>query len=90
MEFPAYTREALLQADWRGLMAIVEYRRVKTAIDLFNSGRDGAEQLGKRPDLTALLLEMAKAQDADTELDHVYHTLKSQRTDSDDDEEDDD
>lgn len=71
-------------------MAIVEYRRARTAIDLFNSGRDGAEQLGKRPDLTNLLLEIAKAQDSETELEHVYGTLKAQQADTDESDEEDD
>ncbi len=87
-EFPAYTVETLLQADILALEQIIDFRRARTAIDLFNSGRQGAEQLGKRPDLTALLLEIAKAQDGGAELDDVYRTLKAQQTD--DEEEDDD
>lgn len=90
-EFPAYTREALLRADWRGLMAIVEFRRAKLAIELFNSGRDGAEQLGKRPDLTDLMLEMGKAQGGpQTQIEDVYGTLKAQQQTTDDEDEEDD
>lgn len=61
-EFPAYTLEEIERADWRKLMAILDYRRAQAAIDLFNGGRHGMEQLEKRPDLTAILLEMGRAQ----------------------------
>lgn len=88
-EFPAYTLEELRQADYQSLARIVDYRRARLAIDLFNGGRQGAEQLGKRPDLTALLLEMGKAQGGQqTTIDDVYGTLKAQRTDDDDEEAD--
>lgn len=61
-EFPAYTVEGLLAADWRQLMAILDYRRAHAAIDLLNSGSRGFEELRKRPDLAELLVEMGRAQ----------------------------
>lgn len=89
-EFPSYTVETLQAADMLALEQIIDYRRAQLAIDLFNGGRNGAEELGKRPDLTALLLEIAKAQGGDeTELDDVYRTLKAQQPDDDEVEEDD-
>lgn len=64
-EFPAYTLEALLEADMLALERIIDFRRASTAIDLFNGGDRGREQLAKREDLMALLLEMGRAQNGD-------------------------
>lgn len=75
-EFPAYTVEEIERADYRKLVAILDYRRAETAIDLFNGGRAGLEQLEKRPDLAAILLEMGRAQAGTPALtlDHMLST----------------
>ncbi len=71
-EFPAYTLESLLEADYRALIAILDYRRAQVAIDLFNGGRHGLEQLQKRADLCEILLEMGRAQSgAGLTMDHL-------------------
>lgn len=69
-EFPAYTLETLLQADATTLLAIMDARRVRLGVDLFNQGRKGREQLAERPDIMDLLLEMARAQQGN----HVTET----------------
>lgn len=51
-----------MQADWQGLMAILDYRRARRAIDLFNDGAKGFDELQKRPDLVQILVEMGRAQ----------------------------
>lgn len=61
-EFPAYTLETLRDADITMLLAILDARRARLAVDLFNDGRHGRAQLAERPDLMDLLLEMARAQ----------------------------
>ena len=65
-EFPAYTVEALLEADWLTLERILDYRRARVAVDLFNEGDRGREQLAQREDLMSLLLEMGRAQNGDS------------------------
>lgn len=88
-EFPAYTVETLLAADWLTLERILDYRHARLAIDLFNGGPQGVEQLGNRPDLTDLLLELGKAQAGEqTRLQDVYGALKAQQPDTQDDEDD--
>ena len=61
-EFPAYTLEELKQANYRELIEVLDYRRARLAIDLFNGGEKGFEELAGRPDLMQLLLEMGRAQ----------------------------
>lgn len=82
-EFPSYTVETLLEADWLELERILDYRRARLAIDLFNQGEKGFEQLSEREDLLALLLELGRAQDSNATLDGVYRALKEQRPERD-------
>lgn len=84
-EFPAYTLEELEQADYRKLAAILDYRRAQAAIDLFNGGKRGLEQLEKRPDLAAILLEMGRAQaGAALTLDHMLTAKAAEQPDEED------
>ena len=85
-EFPAYTPETLEQADWLRLEKILDYRRAKLSIDLFNGGGKGLEQLAKREDLTAILLEMGRAQAGDgLTLDQMMANKAAETDDEDDD-----
>ncbi len=84
-EFPGYTLEGLLAADYRALISILDYRRAQVAIDLFNGGRHGIEQLQKRPDLCEILLEMGRAQ-AGTNALTLDHMLANKAAESDEDE----
>lgn len=43
-------------------MAILDYRRAQAAIDLLNGGSRGFDELRKREDLAAILVEMGRAQ----------------------------
>lgn len=84
-EFPAYTLRELLDEDWLTLEQILDYRRAKLAIDLFNGGEQGLAELAKREDLTAILLEMGRAQAGDgLTLQHMLAN-KAAETDEDDD-----
>lgn len=38
------------------------YRQARAAVDLFNQGEEGFEELSKRADLLDVLLEMGRAQ----------------------------
>lgn len=79
-EFPAYTVEGLLAADWLQLEQILDYRRARLAIDLFNAKREGMQRLAERPDLTEILLEMGRAQTGDTtSLTDVYESIRAGR-----------
>lgn len=85
-EFPAYTLGQLLAEDSLALEQILDYRRARLAIDLFNQGKQGFEQLAAREDLMAILLELGRAQGGpDVTLDNVYDALRSQRPEKDDD-----
>jgi len=64
-EFPAYTVSGLLREDWLTLERILDYRRARLAIDLFNGGQRGQAELAERDDLMGLLLEMGRAQNGD-------------------------
>lgn len=64
-EFPAYTVSELLREDWLILERILDYRRARLAIDLFNGGQRGRAELAERDDLMALLLDMGRAQNGD-------------------------
>lgn len=64
-EFPAYTVSGLLREDWLILEQIMDYRRARLAIDMFNGGERGRGQLAERDDLMSLLLEMGRAQNGD-------------------------
>lgn len=44
------------------VQAVLDYRGVKQAVDWLNSGRQGAEQLQKHPELATLLVEIHRAQ----------------------------
>lgn len=67
-------------------MKILDYRRASYAVELFNGGELGFEQLSKRPDLTELLLELARAQQgAGATLDGVFADLRAQRQGDDED-----
>lgn len=54
--------------NWRTVQAILDFRNARHAIDLFNGGSKGREELAKYPDLNALLLEMSRAQAGDDAL----------------------
>jgi len=84
-EFPSYTLEALRAADWLALERILDYRRAQAAIDLFNDGSKGLAALRERPDLTAILLEMGRAQaGAGLTLDHMLAVKAAERDEDDD------
>lgn len=83
-EFPAYTLGELLAEDWPSLVAILDYRRAKSALDLFNGGKDGAARLQEHPDLLELLLEMARAQSPEVTLDDLLSDLEGKRRKDDD------
>lgn len=85
-EFPAYTLEEIERADWRKLTAILDYRKAQVAIDLFNGGRPGLEQLEKRPDLALILTEMGRAQAGPAlTLDHMLAVKAAETPDDEDD-----
>lgn len=66
------------QADITTLLAILDTRRATLAIELFNEGPSGRQRLADRPDLVAILLEMARAQQGDaTTMDDVYRDLSA-------------
>lgn len=84
-EFPAYTVETLEAADWLKLERILDYRRAQYAVELFNGGERGFEQLQKRHDLLDLLLELGRAQGGPaTTLDDVLGALREQQPKGDD------
>ncbi|MDO8704083.1 MAG: hypothetical protein Q7J84_03975 [Sulfuricaulis sp.] len=45
------------------MQSVLDYRNAKAAIDLFNQGRKGAEEMQKHPELGQLLVEMHRAQE---------------------------
>lgn len=76
----------MLAADWLQLERILDYRRARLAIDLFNDKRDGMKRLAERPDLTEILLEMGRAQAGDaTSLTDVYESIRAGRPRDEDD-----
>lgn len=84
-EFPAYTLETLKEADWGELEKILDYRRARLAIDLFNGGEKGFEELAKREDLTSILLEMGRAQGGDgLTIEQMLANKAAERGDEDD------
>lgn len=56
------TPDVAERQDWTLVQQIIDYRNARTAIDLFNRGREGAEQLAEHPSLMELLREMWRAQ----------------------------
>mgnify|MGYP001616194586 CR=1 FL=1 len=56
------TPDVALRQDWALVQAILDYRTAKAAIDLFNGGKEGAEELLKQPHLGAILVAMHRAQ----------------------------
>lgn len=48
--------------DWPTVIGILEARAAKEALRLFNGGKRGLAELGKRPDLQRLMLAMVRAQ----------------------------
>jgi len=84
-EFPAYRVSELLAEDWLVLEQILDYRRAQHAVELFNAGERGFEQLQKRPDLLDLLLELGRAQGGPaTTLDDVIGALRERQPKGDD------
>lgn len=67
-------------------MAILDYRRARAALDLFNSGREGAQQLADHPEMLELLLEMGRAQSPEMTLDLLLSDLERRRKTDEDDE----
>lgn len=85
-ELPAYTLDELKAADWGELERILDYRRARAAIRLFNGGEKGLAELARRPDLTEILLEMGRAQAGDgLTLDHMLANRAAEAADEDDD-----
>lgn len=79
-EFPSYTVSELLEEDWLILEQILDYRRARYAVELFNGGERGFEQLQQRADLLELLLEMGRAQGGPaTTVEDVLGTLREQQ-----------
>lgn len=79
-EFPSYTVSELLEEDWLILEQILDYRRARYAVELFNGGERGFEQLQQRPDLLDLLLELGQAQGGlATTLEDVLGALREQQ-----------
>lgn len=65
---------------------MLDYRRAKLAIDLFNAGEHGYEELAKRADLTSILLEMGRAQGGDgLTIEQMLANKAAERDDEDDD-----
>lgn len=56
------TPSAALEQDWPTVQAVMDYRNARQAIDYFNQGREGLEQLGKYPFLQQILLDLHRAQ----------------------------
>lgn len=84
-EFPAYRVSELLREDWLVLEQILDYRRAQHAVELFNAGERGFEQLQKRPDLLDLLLELGRAQGGPAAtLDDVLGALRERQPKGDD------
>ena len=59
--FHCTPKEALVQ-DWTLVQGVFDYRNAKTAVELFNQGKKGVEELGKKPALMNLLVELHRAQ----------------------------
>lgn len=79
-EFPSYRVGDLLAEDWLVLEQILDYRRARYAVELFNGGERGFEQLQQRPDLLDLLLELGQAQGGPaTTLEDVLGALREQQ-----------
>lgn len=65
------------------MQAILDYRNAEIIRDLFNQGSKGREELGKRPDLLDLLLEMKRAQQPGISLETVLYDMQRQHEDKD-------
>lgn len=67
--------EAMRQ-DWTLVCAVLDYRNAQAAIELFNAGSKGIEQLGKHPELGQLLLEMHRAQGSEATMDGIVSDMR--------------
>lgn len=52
-----------MRQDWTLVQAVLDYRNAGVAVELFNQGRKGVEQIQREPLLAEILLELHRAQD---------------------------
>lgn len=78
------TPDVALRQDWALVQAILDYRTAKAAIDLFNGGKEGAEELLKHPEMGAILVDMYRAQvDEDVTVAQMMATRQETETETD-------
>lgn len=65
--------------DWALVQAILDYRQAREAIALFNRGRSGVEEMGRRPEMQEMLLRLVKAQEGEgATLEHAMAKMEAQ------------
>ncbi len=69
--------------DWQTVVEIAEWRAARAAVDLYQRGAKGIDDMRKQPELAALLVDMVQAQGGVATPDGVMGAMASMQGEED-------
>ncbi len=71
------TPDVAEQQDWQMVIEIAEWRAARAAVDMYQRGAKGIDDMRKHPEMAALLVDMVRAQGGVATADGVMGAMAS-------------